>query len=110
MRLASRLRAAVDGGAFVPLPFLRAADAAPAALLADIRLPHAHGGLHGALPLVHRTRMCYAMCSAHAASPLLAHAHKIPFVKAHPRDITGFFSLLPPHQNVVGQQHADSAR
>lgn len=52
MRLASRLRAAVDGGAFVPLPFLRAADAAPAALLADIRLPHMRGGLDGALPLV----------------------------------------------------------
>ncbi|KAK9835174.1 hypothetical protein WJX81_003390 [Elliptochloris bilobata] len=51
VRLESRLRAAVDGGAFVPLPFLRAADAAPAALLADIRRPHAHAGLHGALPL-----------------------------------------------------------
>ena len=64
VRLASRLRAAVDGGAFVPLPFLRAADAAPAALLADIRLPHAHGGLHGALPLVRHACVLHARAAA----------------------------------------------
>jgi hypothetical protein len=52
LRLASRLRAAADAGAFVPLPFLRAADAAPAALLADIRQPYMRGRACDALPLV----------------------------------------------------------
>ena len=40
-RLLERLRAAYTSGAVVPLPFLPAASAAPAALLADLRTPYA---------------------------------------------------------------------
>ena len=40
-RLLERLRAAYTSGAVVPLPFLAASAAAPAALLADIRTPYA---------------------------------------------------------------------
>ena len=41
-----RLQAVYEEGSIVPIPFLRAADAAPVALLDDVRTPYLSPGVY----------------------------------------------------------------